>query len=134
MVNRMIESETEQAVEARIIHVGERPISFDRFVEIAERSFVELEQGIIVEKPMIHLDHELCSGWLYQVIGPYVQERELGRMLGSRIMVKTDDFAGRMPICCSFGKSGWKLSSRKRSMGHPTWLSKSSLRTTVLPD
>ena len=46
---------------------------------------------------MIQLEHELCTSWLYQVIGPYTQELGLGRVLSSRIMVKSNDFGGRMP-------------------------------------
>ena len=97
MANLLLECETEQSVEARIVHVGERPIPFDHFLCMAEDRFVELAQGVIVEKPMIQLDHELCTSWFYQVVGPYIQRNRLGRMLSSRIMVKTDTFGGRMP-------------------------------------
>ena len=97
MANLLLENETEQSLEARIVHVGERAIPFERFLDLAEERFVELKSGVVVEKPMIQLDHELCSSWLYQVIGPYAKRCGLGRMLSSRIMVKTDDFGGRMP-------------------------------------
>jgi Uma2 family endonuclease len=97
MANLLLETETEQSLEARLVHVGKRAIPFDRFLEMAEGHFVELVQGVIVEKPMIQLDHELCTGWLYQVMGLYAKKRGLGQMLSSRIMVKTDTFAGRMP-------------------------------------
>lgn len=97
MANLLLECETEQNVEARIVHVGERPIPFDHFLCMAEGRFVELAKGVIVEKPMIQLDHEHCSRWLYSVVWPYVNKLGLGEMLSSRIMVKTDTFGGRMP-------------------------------------
>ena len=97
MTNLLMENQTEQNVEARIVHIGEQAIPFERFLDMAEGRFVELVRGVIVEKPMIQLDHELCSRWLYQVVGPYTKRLGLGEMLSSRIMVKTDDFDGRMP-------------------------------------
>ncbi|HLK54960.1 MAG TPA: Uma2 family endonuclease [Chthonomonadaceae bacterium] len=89
--------ETEEIVEGRVVRIAEHPIPFERFVEMANGQNVELVDGVIVEKAMVQLDHELCSGWLYQIIGPYVEERGLGRMLSSRIMVQADNFGGRMP-------------------------------------
>jgi Uma2 family endonuclease len=97
MANLLLEVETEEFVEARVVHVGDRAIRFERFVEMANRRDLELVSGIIVEKPMVQLDHERCSRWLYQFLDQYVEERGLGEMLSSRIMVKTDDFGGRMP-------------------------------------
>jgi hypothetical protein len=97
MANLLLETETDQSLEARVVHVGERAIPFERFLDMAEGHFVELVQGVIVEKSMIQLDHELCTGWLYQIMGLFAKKRGLGQMLSSRIMVKTDTFAGRIP-------------------------------------
>lgn len=97
MANSLLEKETEQNVEARIVHIGERAIPFEHFLTLADGRYLELSRGVVVEKPMIQLDHELCSSWLYQIIGPYLQEKELGLMLSSRIMVKTDEFGARLP-------------------------------------
>jgi hypothetical protein len=97
MANLILETETEQSLEARVFHVGEQAIPFERFLDMVNGQDMELVQGVIVEKPMIQLDHERCSRWLYQVAGPYVQERGLGEMLSSRIMVKTNTFDGRIP-------------------------------------
>ena len=79
MANLLLESETEQSIEARIVHVGEQAIPFERFLDMAEGRFVELVQGVIVEKPMIQLDHERCSRWLYSIAWLYAQERRIGR-------------------------------------------------------
>ena len=97
MANLLLETETEESLEARRVHVGARLIGFERFLDMAQNRFVELVDGVIVEIPMVQLDHELCTSWLYQVIGPYAIRRRLGRMLSSRIMVKTETFGGRMP-------------------------------------
>lgn len=80
MANLLLETETEQSLEARIVHVSERPIAFERFLDMAEGRFVELVRGVIVEKPIMQLDHEQCSRWLYSIVWPYVQKYELGEI------------------------------------------------------
>lgn len=105
MANLILESETEQSVESRTVHVADRPIDFERFLEMAEGRWIELVDGVVVEIPMIQLDHERCSRWLYQVVGPYVQRLDLGEMLSSRIMVRTGTFGGRMPDLLFVSKS-----------------------------
>lgn len=119
MTNLQLEKDTERSVEARIVHVGERAIGFEEFLCMAEGRFIELINGVIEEKPMIQLNHELCSGWLYQVIGPYVQELELGQMLSSRIMVKTDNFGGRMPDLLFVRQERIEIVQQKAVYGAP---------------
>lgn len=89
--------EKEEVEEVRLAHDAERPLTFERFLPRAEGRYVELLDGVIVEKPRVQLDHERCSRWLYQVVGMVVRKRQLGEMLSSRIMVKADHFGGRMP-------------------------------------
>jgi len=117
--NHIIETETEQSLEARAVYVGERPIAFDRFVDLAEGRFVELVRGVIEEKPVIQLDHELCMSWLYQVMGPYTQRQKLGRMLSSRIMVKTETFGGRMPDLLFVRQERIEIVQQKAVYGAP---------------
>ena len=119
MANLLLETQTEQSLEARIVHVGERAIQFEHFLCMAEGQFLELVQGVIVEKPMIQLDHELCTRWLYQVIGPYVQEMGLGEVLSSRIMVKTGDFGGRMPDLLFVKQERLAIMQQKAVYGAP---------------
>lgn len=91
-------TETEQMVEGRVVRFADGPIPFNRFVDMAEGQWLELVDGVIVEKQaVVQLDHELCEAWLYQTVGVYVKKRGLGLMLSSRILVQTDDFGGRMP-------------------------------------
>ena len=113
-------TETEQMVEGRVVRVGERPIPFERFLDMAEGQWLELVDGVIVEKqPVTQLDHELCSAWLYQVIGPYVKKRGLGLMLGSRIMVRADGFGGRMPDLLFVRRERLNIVQQKAVYGAP---------------
>lgn len=111
--------ETEEVVEGRVVHIAERPIPFERFLPLAEGRYFELVDGVIVEKPMVQLDHELCSGWLYAVMKLYVEKRGLGRMLSSRIMVKTDDFGGRMPDLLFVRQERIQIVQQKAVYGAP---------------
>lgn len=119
MTNLLMDRETEQSVEARIVHVGARPIPFERFVEMAEGHYVELVDGVIVEKPMVQWEHEWCMQWLYQVIGLYVEERDLGWMASSRIMVKVEGYGGRMPDLLFVRKDRRSITSQKAIYGAP---------------
>ena len=111
--------ETEKVVEARVLHIAERPISFTRFIEAADGLDAELMDGVLVEKPMVQLDHELCSGWLYRLVGGYIEERGLGRMLSSRIMVQTDNFGGRMPDLLFVRQERMDIVRQKAVFGAP---------------
>ena len=119
MANLLLETETEAFVEGRIVHVGARAIPFARFLEMAEGRWMELVDGIVVEKPMVQLDHELCSGWLYRVIGDYVEEHKMGRMLSSRIMVQTNEFGGRMPDLLFVRQERLSIVQQKAVYGAP---------------
>lgn len=120
MTNALLE--LEEVVEGRVIHVADRPIPFARFVESNADKWRELVNGIIVEKPIVQLDHELCSGWLHRLIGDYVEERGLGRMLTSRIMVKTDTFGGRMPDLLFVRQDRLEIVQQKAVFGAPDFI------------
>ena len=119
MANLLLEAETEEALETRRIHFGSRPIGFERFLDLAQNRFVELVDGVIVENPMVQLDHELCSRWLYQVMGLYAQRLDLGEMLSSRIMVKTENFGGRMPDLLFVRKENLQIVQQRAVYGAP---------------
>jgi Uma2 family endonuclease len=82
----------------------------------------ELVHGVIVERPMVQLDHELCLGWLYHVMGSYVEERGMGKMLSSRIMVKTDNFGGRMPDLLFVRQERMDIVQQKAVYGAPDFV------------
>lgn len=119
MAELLLENETEQIVEGSVLHIAERPIPFDRFLEMAEGRWLELVDGMVVEKPMIQLDHERCTRWLYQVMGLYVQKRQLGEMLSSRIMVRTAGFGGRMPDLLFVKQENSAIVQQKAVYGAP---------------
>ena len=119
MANLLLECETEQSIEARTVHVGEQAIPFERFLDMAEGRFVELIRGVVVEKPMIQLDHEQCSRWLYSIAWLYALELGLGEMLSSRIMVKTDTFGGRMPDLLFVKRENLAIVQQKAVRGAP---------------
>ncbi len=119
MANVLLHSQTEQSVEARIVHFSDRAISFEQFLNMAAGKWVDLVNGVVLEKPMIQLDHELCTSWLYQVIGPYVTRNGIGRMLSSRIMVKTDEFGGRMPDLLFVRQERLEIVQQKAVYGAP---------------
>ncbi len=112
--------ETEQVVEGRVVRVGERPIPFERFLDMAEGQWLELVDGVIVEKqPVTQLDHERCSRWLYRVVGLYAEKRGLGEMFASRIMVRADDFGGRMPDLLFVRQERLSIVQQKAVYGAP---------------
>ena len=119
MANLVLENETEQVVEDRIVHVADRPIPFARFLEMNSGRWMELVDGVVVEKQMIQLDHELCSRWLYHVAGTYIEELALGTMLSSRIMVQTDTFGGRMPDLLFVRQERMAIVQQKAVFGAP---------------
>ena len=119
MTNLLLETQTEQSLEARLVYVGERAIDFEQFLCMAEGRFIELINGVIEEKPLIQLDHELCSTWLVQMMGVYTQKMKLGRVLTSRIMVKTDDFGGRMPDLLFVRQERMEIAQQKAVYGAP---------------
>jgi len=119
MTNLLMDKETEQIIDSRIVHVGERPITFERYLEMGQGQYVELVNGVIVEKPMVQWDHEWCMQWLYQVMGLYVEERDLGRMASSRIVVKIGEHAGRMPDLLFIKKDNLAIVDQKAVYGAP---------------
>lgn len=113
-------TETEQMVEGRVVRVAERPIPFERFLDMAEGQWLELVDGVIVEKqPVTQVDHERCSRWLYRVAGMYAEKRGLGEMFSSRIMVRTNGFGGRMPDLLFVRRERLDIVQQKAVYGAP---------------
>ena len=119
MTNLLLEIEVEGTHIPRRVHVEDRLIGFERFLEMAREQYVDLINGAIVEKPVIQLDHELCTSWIYQLLGPYARKLKLGRMLSSRIMVKTDSFGGRMPDLLFVSQSNFGIVKQLAVYGAP---------------
>jgi len=90
--------ETDQVVEGRIIHLAERPFSFEEFLEISGyKDHLELVKGVLVERMSARLPHERHFGWVFWLLEGFVEQRSLGEVLGSRTAVRIDAFGGRLP-------------------------------------
>jgi Uma2 family endonuclease len=76
----------------------ERPITAEEFCEeIAEERHAELVDGVIyVLSPPSDL-HARVSGWLFAVLFPYVQHRELGEVRGGRSALRINAISLREP-------------------------------------
>src|SRR5437773_6340104 len=77
--------------------VRKSPIAFEEFLDMFQGHYVELVNGVVEVMPMVQLDHELLTGWLYALFKIYVEERKLGIVLSSRIAVKISEFGSRLP-------------------------------------
>ena len=61
MTNLLLEIEVEGTHIPRRVHVEDRLIGFERFLEMAREQYVDLINGAIVEKPVIQLDHSTLA-------------------------------------------------------------------------
>jgi Uma2 family endonuclease len=112
--------ELEKSVEGRVVRLAERPISFEEFVELGGKTdFLELVDGVIVEKPMVQLDREKLLGWLYAILGILVRRRNLGIVLSSRILIEIDRFGGRMPDLLFVRRERMDIVQQKAVYGAP---------------
>ena len=88
----------EEVIEGRIVQIADRPIIFAQFLELGQpETWMELVNGVLEEKPMVQLDHELTEGWIYIVMRAYVQKRGLGMVVHSHFPVQINSFSGRLP-------------------------------------
>jgi len=94
----IVSPELEEVIEGRIVQIADRPIIFAQFLELGQpETWMELVNGVLEEKPMVQLDHELTEGWIYIVMRAYVQKRGLGMVVHSHFPVQINSFSGRLP-------------------------------------
>jgi Uma2 family endonuclease len=78
--------------------IGPRPITFGEFLDMEGLDgHTELIDGVVVERSMVQLDHEKLLHWIYNVLSLYVDDLQLGIVLGSRTAVEIHPFRGRLP-------------------------------------
>lgn len=112
--------ELEESVEGRVVRFAPRPITFAQFLEMGRpKEWVELVGGVLEEKPVVQLDHELTEGWLYQVMGTYAQHRGLGKVFHSRFPVQINAFGGRLPDLMFVRQEQMHLVEQKAVFGIP---------------
>jgi Uma2 family endonuclease len=88
---------TNEEIEARLIRLAERPISFAEFLDLNIDSAHELIDGVMVAKMAAQWEHERLIVWLGSLLHAYTQHRRLGSVAISRMTVKINDHRGRLP-------------------------------------
>lgn len=79
------------------MHLAGRPIDFETFLDLNHNNDMELIDGVMVQKMAAQLEHERLLAWLFWLLYGYVQQKNLGIVLGSRTTVMIDPYHGRLP-------------------------------------
>ncbi|MBW3623021.1 MAG: Uma2 family endonuclease [Armatimonadetes bacterium] len=112
--------EITQVMESRTLRLGERPIPFERYLELTgENDDIELVNGVMVENMATQYDHERLFGWFYLLLGSYVGRRGLGVVLGSRTAVRINEFGGRLPDLLFVRRERLDIIQQKAITGAP---------------
>jgi Uma2 family endonuclease len=110
----------EKGPEVRELFVWAKPLTFDEFLDkFGPKDFVELVDGVVVEKTMVQLDHERLQGWLFVLLKKYVERAQLGEILGSRSAVKISEFRGRLPDLFFVSTPRREIVTQKATIGPP---------------
>ena len=100
--------------------VWNRPVTFDEFLDqFGPKDYVELVDGMAVEKARVQLEHEKLYGWLYIVLGLTTKARGLGMVLGSRTAVRINEFRGRLPDLFFVSQQRMAIVQEKATYGAP---------------
>lgn len=76
----------------------DRPLTVTEFCDLVdEDTNAELVEGIIVMKSPVSEPHEGVFEFLYRTLGQYVEQRKLGRVRGSRTLIRITRHTGREP-------------------------------------
>jgi Uma2 family endonuclease len=91
--------ETTQEIERRRVRYSRRFTTFEQFLDLAMGldEHWELVDGVMVERISAQFDHEKLLMRLNRILGIYVEERNLGIVLGSRSAVEISETDGRLP-------------------------------------
>jgi Uma2 family endonuclease len=82
----------------RVVRHANGPITFEQFLTMSDpKKWVELVDGMLVEKPMVRYEHEKLEVWIVTVLNGYVKNLGLGVVLGSRSAVRINAFGARLP-------------------------------------
>ncbi len=93
MIPTAAPTKLKKVTERRVLWVASRPVTFAEFLDrFGEDDDVELVDGVVVERMAAQLEHEKLFAWLFRLMGDYVEERDLGIVLGSRTAVEITTF------------------------------------------
>src|SRR5262249_43433009 len=110
----------EKVYEQSVKWIYTRPLTFREFLDLyGPKDFVELIDGVVVEKPMVQLDHERLEIWLVTVLHLFVKAADLGMILHSRVAVEIDQFRGRLPDLFFVRKENMEIVQQKAVFGPP---------------
>ncbi len=110
---------TSLSVEERRMLVSDRPITFEQWTDRGGKDLYELVRGTLVEKMAASIEHEWLFSWLFQLLGVYVQHKDLGRVLGSRTGVRITEFDGRLPDILFIRKDRMNIARPKGIYAEP---------------
>lgn len=76
----------------------DRPLTVDDFYELVnEDTNAELIEGIIFMKSPVSYQHETLFSFLHTILTQYIEEHNLGQVLGSRTAVRITKYTAREP-------------------------------------
>jgi Uma2 family endonuclease len=79
-------------------YVPDRLLTVDEFFALTDEDVrAELDEGVIVIMPPVNLIHEQVFGFLYRLLGDFVEAMDLGIVLGSRASVRLSLRTAREP-------------------------------------
>lgn len=84
-------------VGSRKMYIADRPIDFATWLDLSQHLDTELVRGVIKERMSAQYPHEWIFAWLSRILGSFVDNRKLGKVLGSRTAVKISGNDGRLP-------------------------------------
>lgn len=113
----------EEVVEGRVIRMLDHPITFDEWLEICgPKDFHELEDGVLVEKPMVQWEHEKAESWLLVMLKIFVEKHRLGVVLHSRCAMRIGEFRGRLPDIFFVSKDRQDIVQNDATRGAPDFI------------
>jgi len=82
----------------RVVYIAEHPLTLEEFYELfGEDDNVELIDGVVIPKMAAQYPHEDLFRFLFVFLALYVEEHDLGIVLGSRTLVPITPYRGRLP-------------------------------------
>jgi Uma2 family endonuclease len=110
----------EKVYEQSVKWVYARPLTFEEFLDLfGPKDYVELIDGVVVERPMVQLDHEKLELWLVTALHLFVKSADLGIVLHSRFAVEIDQFRGRLPDLLFVRNENMGIVQQKAVFGPP---------------
>ena len=75
------------------------PLRFEEFLDlfVGREEIVELVRGTVIIEVAAQFDHEDLIAWILAIARYFADERDLGKVVSSRMAVRVDEFSGRLP-------------------------------------